>query len=421
MDRIEIEGGVPLRGRVKVAGAKNACLAMLPAALLTEERVTLRGVPELADVAAMAALLRSLGADVEELPLERIVSVDASRLSSRRAPYDIVRKMRASFLVLGPLLARFGVAEVSQPGGCAIGERSVELHLEAIRALGAQIELADGYVCARAPQGLRGTQIVFSYPSVGATENAMMAAAVALGETEIVNAAREPEIVALADLLRSMGAEVEGAGDPVIRVSGRSTLRGAESDVIPDRIEFGTYLGAALITDGDLILESGPMDLSTEGVRLFRETGALVETVDGGVRVRRAPGGVRPVFAQTGPYPGFPTDLQAQLMALLTLASGESVIEETVFEHRFMHVPELCRMGADISVGRGRAVVRGVDRLRGAPVMATDLRASACLILAGLAAEGATIVNRVYHLDRGYERPVAKLAACGARIRRASG
>ena len=418
MDRIEIEGGVSLRGRVRIAGAKNACLAMLPAALLTGEPVTLRGVPELADVAAMAALLRSLGAAVEELPLERRISVDASRLTSRRAPYDIVRKMRASFLVLGPLLAREGAAEVSQPGGCAIGERSIELHLEAIRALGAEVELVDGYVCARAPRGLRGAQIVFSYPSVGATENAMMAAAVARGETEIVNAAREPEIVALADMLRAMGAEVEGAGKPVVRISGVPGLQGADSDVIPDRIEFGTYVGAAVITDGDLVIEAGTMDGSGEALRLFREAGADIQPVVGGVRVRRSSAGIRPVFVQTGPYPGFPTDLQAQLMAVLTLADGESVVEETVFEHRFMHVPELGRMGANISVGGGRAVVRGVTELRGAPVMATDLRASASLILAGLAAKGATIVNRVYHLDRGYERPVGKLSACGARIRR---
>ena len=420
MDRIEIEGGVRLSGRVRIAGAKNACLAMLPAALLTDEPVTLLGVPELADVAAMAALLRSLGAEVEESPLEGRITIVAERLSGCRAPYDIVRKMRASFLVLGPLLARQGVAEVSLPGGCAIGERSIELHLDAVRALGAEIELVDGYVCARAPRGLHGAQVVFSYPSVGATENAVMAAAAAEGDTEIVNAAREPEVVALAELLLSMGAEVEGAGEAVIRVSGGSRLGGARSRVIPDRIEFGTYVGAAVITDGELIIESGAMDHSDEAVRLFREAGAAIEPADGGVRVRRASGGIRPVFVRTGPYPGFPTDLQAQLMALVTLADGESVIEETVFEHRFMHIPELSRMGADILVGGGRAIVRGVPGLRGAPVMATDLRASASLILAGLAAQGATTVNRVYHLDRGYERPVTKLAACGARIRRVS-
>ena len=420
MDRIEIEGGVPLKGRVRIAGAKNACLAMLPAALLTADRVTLSGVPELADVAAMAALLRSLGAEVEEVPLERRISVSARKLTSRRAPYDIVRKMRASFLVLGPLLAREGTAEVSLPGGCAIGERSIELHLEAVRALGAEIDLVDGYVCARAPRGLRGAQIVLSYPSVGATENAMMAAVFADGETEIVNAAREPEIVALAELLRAMGARLAGAGEAIIRIAGGVGLKGADSGVISDRIEFGTYIAAAVITDGDLVIESGAVDHSGEAVRQFREAGALIEPGDGGVRVRRAAGGVRPVVVQTGPYPGFPTDLQAQLMALLTLAEGESVIEETVFEHRFMHVPELCRMGADISVGGGRAIVRGVPGLRGAPVMATDLRASASLVLAGLAAKGATTVNRVYHLDRGYERPVTKLASCGARIRRVS-
>ncbi len=420
MDRIEIEGGIPLKGQVRIAGAKNACLAMLPAALLTGDRVTLSGVPQLADVAAMAALLRSLGAEVEEVPLEGRVSVSAAKLTSRRAPYDIVRKMRASFLVLGPLLAREGVAEVSLPGGCAIGERSIELHLEAIRALGADIDLVDGYVCARAPRGLQGAQIVFSYPSVGATENAMMAAVFAEGDTEIVNAAREPEIVALAALLRAMGAEVEGAGDAIIRIAGLVGLAGAEFDVIPDRIEFGTYLAAAVITNGDLVIESGAVDLSGEAVRQFREAGALIESTESGVRVRRDPGGIRPVVVQTGPYPGFPTDLQAQLMALLTLAEGESVIEETVFEHRFMHVPELCRMGADISVGGGRAIIRGVPELCGAPVMATDLRASASLVLAGLAAKGATTINRVYHLDRGYERPVTKLAACGARIQRVS-
>ena len=310
---------------------------------------------------------------------------------------------------------------MSLPGGCAIGERSIEMHVDAVRALGAEVDLVDGYVRARAPRGLCGGRITFAYPSVGATENALMAAVAAAGETEIVNAAREPEIVALARMLRAMGARIEGEGEGLVRVAGGRELTGADVALIPDRIEFGTYVAAALITGGVLDIDAGALDLSGEAMRLFRAAGACIEPVATGVRVSRAPGGIRPVVVQTGPYPGFPTDLQAQLMAVLALADGESVIEETVFEHRYMHVPELCRMGAEIRVRGGRAVIRGVGALRGAPVMATDLRASACLVLAGLAAEGATVVNRVYHLDRGYERPVEKLAACGARIRRTTG
>jgi len=421
MDRIEIEGGARLQGRLRVAGAKNACLAMLPAALLTSSPVTMDGVPELSDVAAMAALLRSLGAEVDENPLAGRIAVTAPLLTGVRAPYDIVRKMRASFLVLGPLLAREGEAAVSMPGGCAIGERSVELHLDAIRALGAEVDLVDGYVCAKAPQGLRGAEILFRYPSVGATENAMMAAALAEGETRIVNAAREPEVVALAEMLNGMGAEVEGAGSAMIRIVGRSTLAGAEMRVMPDRIEFGTYLCAAVLTDGDVLLEAEGLDISGEAVRRFVEAGARVERQEDGVRVRRAAGGVRPIAVTTAPWPGFPTDLQAQIMALLAVAEGESMVEETVFERRYMHVPELRRMGARIAVGGGKAFVTGVPELRGASVMATDIRASAGLVLAGLAARGVTTVNRVYHLDRGYERLASKLAACGARIRRLAG
>ncbi len=414
MDRIEIEGGVPLAGAVRIAGAKNACLAQLPAAILTGRPVRLRNVPDLTDVDSMLLLLASLGVEAERSGDS--VSVSAETLTGCRADYHIVRKMRASFLVLGPLLARLGRAEVSLPGGCAIGERGVNLHLEALAALGAEIDLRDGYVEARAPRGLTGALVSLPYVSVGATENAMMAAALATGETEIHNAAREPEIVALADLLAAMGATVEGAGDSTLRIQGADSLEGAEVEVIPDRIELGSFMAAAAVTGGALDIEGGRLDHAAATVDAMRAAGVHIEETGKGIRVSAGP--LRPMHLATGPYPSFSTDLQAQMMALLALAEGESVIEERVFEHRFMHVPELARMGADIHVSGPRATIRGVERLRGAPVMATDLRASMCLVLAGLAAEGCTEVRRVYHLDRGYERLVDKLAACGARIRR---
>ena len=420
MDRIVIQGGARLRGRVRIGGAKNACLALMPAALLTDEAVVIENVPELSDVTAMSALLRELGAEVEEDAQAGRLVVRAAALRSRRAPYDIVRKMRASFLVLGPLLAREGEAEVSMPGGCAIGERGVDLHLEAMKALGAELDLVGGYVCARAPNGLRGGRIDLSSPTVGGTENALTAAAMACGETLITGAAREPEIVALANLLREMGAEVEGAGSGEIRVQGAKRLRGASQRVIPDRVEFGTYLAAAAITGGDMLIEMEDPSLARAVTERFQESGLRIDPVQGGVRAYREAGPIRPVSFRTGPYPAFPTDMQAQMMAILTLADGESEIEETVFEHRYMHVPELARMGAKIRIQGRRAVVRGVKMLKGAPVMATDIRASASLVIAGLAASGSTTISRVYHIDRGYEHPVRKLAACGARICRVS-
>ena len=420
MDRIQIDGGIPLRGKIRIGGAKNACLALLPAALLTEGSVELSGVPDLADVASMATLLRTLGAEVRHERLRQRITVTAGRIATRRAPYDIVRKMRASFLVLGPLLAREGMAEVSLPGGCAIGERRVEQHCAALAALGAELDLEDGFVRARARRGLRGARIEFPFPSVGATENALMASALARGETEIVNAAREPEIEALAELLIAMGVRVEGAGSATILVQGEDRLAGARRKVIPDRIEFGTYVAAAAITGGEVLIEGASLEHAEAAIRLFEKAGVGLESTPQGVRAT-CNGGIAPITLRTAPHPGFPTDLQAQMMALLALAEGESTVEETVFEHRFMHVPELARMGADISIHGSRASIRGVKELRGAPVMATDLRASVSLVLAGLAARGRTTVNRVYHLDRGYERPVEKLASCGARIRRIPG
>lgn len=417
MDRIEIEGGIPLRGEVRVGGAKNACLAMLPAALLTEGWLELANVPDLSDVATMAALLESLGAEVERDHQANRITVRVSEIGEHRAPYEIVRKMRASFLVLGPLLAREGRARVSLPGGCAIGERGVDQHLAALRLLGAELELEDGYVEARAPRGLVGARIEFPVVSVGATENALAAATLAHGETEIRNAAREPEIGALARLLVAMGARIEGIGTSTLRIDGTSSLAGASQTVIPDRVELVSHLVAAAITGGDIRLtDCDPVRAETP-IRRLGEAGVEIETTVGEVRVRR-PGPIRPLTLVTGPYPGFPTDLQAQFMALLALAEGESEIEETVFERRFQHVSELRRMGADIETEGRRARIRGVPALLGAPVMATDLRASMCLVLAGLAARGCTVVRRVYHLDRGYERLVEKLAGCGARIRR---
>ena len=417
MDRIEIEGGTPLSGRIQIAGAKNACLAMLPAALLTDAELRLHNVPDLADVASMTALLEGLGAEIDRDRKNGRMAVRIGRVRNHRADYDIVRKMRASFLVLGPLLAREGRAEVSLPGGCAIGERLVDQHLAALSALGAEIDLVGGYVRASAPRGLSGGRIPLAMASVGATENALMAATLARGETVVENAACEPEITALADLLEAMGARIEGAGSPVIRIQGGTPLSGAEQTVIPDRIEFGTYLAAVAITGGTVILEGARLEHALAVTAYLEATGLRIEAVEGGLRVTR-PDSVQPVSVRTEPYPGFPTDLQAQIMALLSIARGESVIEETVFEHRFMHIPELVRMGADIEIRGRHARVRGVPALKGAPVMASDLRASMGLVLAGLAAQGRTVVGRVYHLDRGYECPVEKLAACNAQIRR---
>jgi UDP-N-acetylglucosamine 1-carboxyvinyltransferase len=420
MDRIVIQGGARLEGSIGISGAKNSALKLMAAALLTHEPLTLTNMPRLADSRFMAQLLARLGVTVEEGPGPRM-SLEAATLTSTFAPYDLVRKMRATFNVLGPLVAREGHARVSLPGGCAIGARPVDLHLKALEALGAQIEVSEGYVDARAPKGgLIGGEIDLPFASVGATEHAMLAAALARGETVIENAAREPELADLADCITAMGALVEGAGTSTIRIQGASSLRGITHAVVPDRIETGTYAIAIAAAGGDAVLRGARWEHNKALWAPMIEAGVTVEQVDDGIRVARNGTRLKAVDIETQPYPGFPTDSQAQFMALMSLAEGTSVIRETIFENRFMHAPELTRLGADISVHGREAVVRGVETLRGAPVMATDLRASVSLVIAGLAAEGETVVNRVYHLDRGFERLEAKLAGCGARIVRES-
>ena len=425
MDRIIIRGGRPLEGRIRISGAKNAALALMPCALLTDEPLTLRNLPRLADVDSFGHLLNQLGVSttVEGARKEdygRVMTLRAANVTSTVAPYDIVRKMRASILVLGPLLARTGEATVSLPGGCAIGTRPIDLHLKALQALGAEIELAAGYVKATAPEGgLAGGKIAFPSVSVGATENALMAAALANGTTVIENAAREPEITDLAQCLIAMGAEIEGLKSDTLIVHGKDRLHGATYSVMPDRIEAGSYACAAMITGGSLELEGAREDTMHAILSGLADAGAIVEFRPKGVRIT-ADGGIRPLSLSTAPFPAFPTDMQAQFMAMLSLANGTSLMTETIFENRYMHVPELNRMGADVEVRGRSAVVRGVERLVGAEVMATDLRASMGLVLAGLAAEGETQVHRVYHLDRGYERLEEKLQAVGADIERSS-
>jgi len=425
MDRILIRGRNRLSGRVPISGAKNAALTLMPCAILTDEPLTLRNLPRLADVDGFGHLLNQLGASTAiegTRPDEfgRVMTIRAGKVTSTEAPYDIVRKMRASILVLGPILAREGRARVSLPGGCAIGNRPIDLHLKALEALGAELEFTSGYVEARAPHGrLPGGRYTFPVVSVGATENALMAAATAGGSSCLDNAAREPEIVDLCRCLVAMGARIEGIGTERLEVEGVDRLHGATYAVMPDRIEAGSYACAAVIAGGDLTLAGA--DAAEMGATLaaLRSMGAEVEEVPGGIRVA-AEGRPKPLELSTAPYPGFATDMQAQFMAVLALADGTSVLTETIFENRYMHVPELARMGADVRVSGRTAVVRGVTGLTGAPVMATDLRASMSLILAGLAAEGETQVSRVYHLDRGYERLEEKLSAVGADIERAS-
>jgi UDP-N-acetylglucosamine 1-carboxyvinyltransferase len=425
MDRIIIRGGKPLNGRIPISGAKNAALTLLPCALLTDEPLTLRNLPRLADVDSFSHLLNQLGVSTTvegSKPGEfgRVMTLRASNIASTVAPYDIVRKMRASILVLGPLVARAGEATVSLPGGCAIGMRPVDLHLKALEALGAEIEIASGYVKATAPSGrLRGGTISFPFVSVGATENALMAAVLADGTSVIENAAREPEITDLAKCLIAMGAEIEGLRTDTLTIHGKKRLHGATYAVMPDRIEAGSYACAAGITGGSLELLGARKDTMPSILSGLAEAGLIIEDTADGIRVS-ADGGLKPLSISTAPYPAFPTDMQAQFMAMLTLAQGTSLLTETIFENRYMHVPELNRMGADIDVRGRAAVVRGVEKLHGAPVMATDLRASMSLVLAGLAAEGETQVHRVYHLDRGYERLEEKLQAVGADIERAS-
>ena len=418
MDQIRVRGGTPLHGQIPIAGAKNACLALMPATLLTDEPLTLTNAPRLSDIRTMGSLLESLGAEVAGLQEGRVLALSSHALNDARADYDIVRKMRASVLVLGPLLARTGRAVVSLPGGCAIGARPVDLHQMAMERLGAELELRDGYLHAHAPRGLTGATIDFPLVSVGATENALMAAVLARGTTVIRNAAREPEIIDLARCLRRMGAQIDGEGTSEITVEGVDRLGGATHRVIADRIELGTYMLAPAITGGEVECLGGRLDLVAAFAEKLAEAGIDVTETPDGLRVRRTNGPVRAVNVETAPFPGFPTDLQAQMMALLATAEGTSVLEERIFENRFMHAPELTRMGAQIEVHGGTATVTGVERLRGAPVMATDLRASVSLILAALAAEGESVVRRVYHLDRGYERVEEKLRACGAEIER---
>jgi UDP-N-acetylglucosamine 1-carboxyvinyltransferase len=425
MDRIIIRGGKRLEGRIPISGAKNAALTLLPCALLTDEPLTLRNLPRLADVDSFGHLLNQLGVSITvegARPDEfgRVMTLRASKLASTVAPYDIVRKMRASILVLGPLVARAGEAIVSLPGGCAIGMRPVDLHLKALEALGAEIEVAAGYVKAKAPKGgLRGGTITFPFVSVGATENALMAAVLAQGETVIENAAREPEITDLAKCLIAMGADIEGLRTDTLTIRGKSRLHGATYAVMADRIEAGSYACAAGITGGSLELVGARKETMPSILSGLSDAGLIVEDTADGIRVS-ADGALKPLSISTAPYPAFPTDMQAQFMAMLTLADGTSLLTETIFENRYMHVPELNRMGAEIEVRGRSAVVRGVDHLVGAPVMATDLRASMSLVLAGLAAKGETEVNRVYHLDRGYERLEEKLQAVGADVERAS-
>jgi UDP-N-acetylglucosamine 1-carboxyvinyltransferase len=425
MDRIHIKGGARLKGEIAISGAKNAALPLMAASLLSDKPLALTNMPWLADIAFMADILRSLGVEASYARGPRLgdggrLELSAANIASTTADYDIVRKMRASFLVLGPLVARMGHAKVSLPGGCAIGARPVDLHLKAIEALGATVELAEGYVVVTAPDGLKGARIEFPIVSVGATENTLMAAALADGETVLINAAREPEIDDLGHCLIAMGAKISGLGTSRIVVEGVKSLGGAEHSVLPDRIETGTYAMAVAIAGGEVELVNTRGSLIGAVIPLLESIGTEIVETNRGLAIHR--NGVRPAAANisTSPFPGFPTDLQAQFMALMATANGVSHIKETIFENRFMHVPELARMGADIKVEGDMATVTGVDRLKGAPVMATDLRASVSLVLAGLAAEGETIVNRVYHLDRGFERLEEKLSGVGAEIERQS-
>ncbi|MCB2053064.1 MAG: UDP-N-acetylglucosamine 1-carboxyvinyltransferase [Geminicoccaceae bacterium] len=418
MDKIRIKGGNTLRGRIPIGGAKNAALPLLATSILTDEPVRFERVPDLADVSSMRRLLQVIGVEARMVAGKPgTMELRCSEVLDTTAPYDLVRKMRASVLVLGPLIARAGEARVSLPGGCAIGTRPIDLHLSGLERLGATIELTDGYVHAKAPKGLKGASIRLTMPSVGATENLLMAATLAQGETSIVNAAREPEIVDLARCLVAMGAKIEGAGSETITIQGVPALHAATHAIVPDRIEAGTYAMAAAATGGDVLLEGMRLELFGAAAESMSSAGLVLEEVEGGTRAARA-NGLRGSDVMTQPFPGFATDLQAQFMALMCIADGASMITETIFENRFMHVPELTRMGANITVQGNSALVRGVGRLKAAPVMATDLRASVSLVIAALAAEGSSELHRIYHLDRGYERLEGKLAAVGAEIER---
>jgi UDP-N-acetylglucosamine 1-carboxyvinyltransferase len=420
MDRIRIRGGRKLSGEIVIGGAKNAALPLMAAALLTEERLVLSNVPRLADIETMTALLSQHGLAIEPVGNDgRTLSLGGA-ITSTEAPYDIVRKMRASFLVLGPLLARVGEARVSLPGGCAIGARPIDLHLKGLQQMGARVDLESGYIDARVVGRLRGATIVFPFVSVGATENLLMAASLADGQTVLANAAREPEIGDLATCLVAMGARIEGIGSDKLVIEGVERLHGGTHRIIGDRIEAGTYACAAAITGGQVLLRGARLEHLGAVARALNEAGVDISEDADGLHVRRL-NGLHGADVMTEPYPGFATDMQAQFMALMAVAEGAAMVTETIFENRFMHVSELNRMGARINVHGTSAIVRGVPALSGAPVMATDLRASVSLILAGLAAKGETVVNRVYHLDRGYEAVEQKLAACGADIERIEG
>jgi UDP-N-acetylglucosamine 1-carboxyvinyltransferase len=429
MDRIRIQGGRKLNGTIPISGAKNAALPLMIASLLTDETLVLDNVPRLADVGLLQHILSNHGVDImvggkrvgDHENAGQTLELSAKTIVDTTAPYHLVSKMRASFWVIAPLVARMGVAKVSMPGGCAIGTRPVDFHLDAMRALGTEIEIEAGYVLARAPSGLKGARISFPKVSVGATHTALMAASLAYGETIIENAAREPEITDVAACLQKMGAQIEGAGTSTIRIQGAKRLHAARHAVLPDRIETGTYAMAVAMTGGDVILAGARPELLEEALMTLRKAGAAITMTNEGIRVARDGAGLAPVNVSTAPFPGFPTDLQAQFMALMSRARGTSKITETIFENRFMHVSELARLGARIHLDGDTAEIEGVERLKGAPVMATDLRASVSLVIAALAAEGETMVHRVYHLDRGFERLEQKLARCGAAIERVAG
>ncbi|MEP3301263.1 MAG: UDP-N-acetylglucosamine 1-carboxyvinyltransferase [Roseibium sp.] len=429
MDSIKVVGGAELNGIIPISGAKNAALPLMIASLLTDETLTLSNVPRLRDDAQLTQILSNHGVDYsvngkrsgqDELEGQTL-HLTAREIVDTTAPYELVSKMRASFWVVGPLVARMHEARVSLPGGCAIGTRPVDFFIDGLAALGADIEIEGGYVVVKAPGGLKGNRVEFPKVSVGATHTIMMAATLAEGETEIVNAACEPEVADLAACLNAMGAQIEGAGTSTIRIQGVKRLHGAHHAVVADRIETGTYAMAVAMTGGDVLLKGARADLLENALNILRQTGAEITETKDGLKIYRNGNGIQPVDVTTEPFPGFPTDLQAQFMALMTKAGGQSRITETIFENRFMHVQELARLGAQISIDGRTAVIDGVGTLRGAPVMATDLRASVSLVIAGLAAEGETTVNRVYHLDRGFERLEDKLTRCGAQIERVSG
>jgi len=420
MDKIRIQGGGPLHGEIEISGAKNAALKVMTAALLTDQPVVLHKVPDLRDVASLSELLTQHGTAINYDATTKTMKLHCKEITSCVAPYDLVRKMRASILVLGPILARFGEAKVSLPGGCAIGTRPVDFHINGLRQLGAQIELVEGYIHAKAPNGLVGAPVHFPKVSVGATENVMMAATLAKGTTVMTNAAREPEIVDLGECLIKMGAQIEGLGTDTITITGKTFLRGTEHTVVADRIEAGTFVIAGAMSGGKLTLRHCNIQHINYLLDPLHKAGVDVTSEGDSIIVTRK-NGLRGVDIMTEPYPGFPTDLQAQMMSMLTIAEGAGMVTETIFENRFMHVPELVRMGADITVHGSSALVRGVKKLKGADVMATDLRASVSLVLAGLVAQGVTTVHRIYHLERGYENIVGKLAAVGAKLERIKG